>query len=50
MHGFDFDLVRRMPSRSAARQSTYLSLTGMARRYGEVTVTVGTVPRQATLA
>ncbi|WP_169951978.1 hypothetical protein [Microbispora sp. H11081] len=50
VHGFDFDLVRRMPSRSFERQSTYLSLTGTAGQYGEVTVTVGTVPRQATLA
>ncbi|MEU8274211.1 hypothetical protein ACFYOK_05925 [Microbispora bryophytorum] len=50
VHGFDFDLVRRMPSRSAGRQSTYLSLAGTAGQYGEVTVTVGTVTRQATLA
>ncbi|MEU7886110.1 hypothetical protein AB0B54_11490 [Microbispora bryophytorum] len=50
VHGFDFDLVRRMPYRSAERQSIYLSLTGTAGQYGEVTVTVRTVTRQATLA
>ncbi|TQS25901.1 hypothetical protein [Microbispora sp. KK1-11] len=50
MPGFTFDLVRRTPVRSAERRSTYLSLTGTAGPYGEVTVTVGTVPRQATLA
>ncbi|MEN3535479.1 hypothetical protein AAH991_10245 [Microbispora sp. ZYX-F-249] len=49
VHEFNFDLVRRMPFRSAERQTTYLSLTGTAGRYGEVAVTVGTVPRQATL-
>jgi len=47
--GFDFNLERRMPRRSAERRTTYLSLAGTAGHHGDVTVTVGTVPRQVTL-
>ncbi|GII53151.1 hypothetical protein Pth03_15400 [Planotetraspora thailandica] len=50
MSGFAFDLVRHTPVRPSRQRTTSLSLTGTAGPYGEVAVTVGTVPRVATLA
>ncbi|GAA4578721.1 hypothetical protein GCM10023194_02280 [Planotetraspora phitsanulokensis] len=49
MSGFTFELVRRTPTRPAEMRVAHLVLTGTAGPYGEVTVTVGTVPRVAAL-
>jgi hypothetical protein len=50
MAGFTFELVRRTPTRPAEMRTAHLVLTGTAGPYGEVTVTVGTIPRLAALA
>jgi hypothetical protein len=49
MSGFTFELVRRTPTRPSEMRTAHLVLTGTAGPYGEVTVTVGTIPRLVTL-
>ncbi|MFF1963628.1 hypothetical protein ACFVW5_08410 [Streptomyces sp. NPDC058232] len=49
MSALTFDLVRRMPLRPSEQRTTFVVLTGTAGPSGEVTITVGTVPRRAVL-